>query len=298
MRRVLALVALLGTSACDQVFDLPPVSGCPTLPVGPAPDDDDADLVANGDDNCPLVANTSQHDEDGDGVGDSCSPCAVTHEESDADCDGIGNACDPDPSAPNQRWFYGFGDTEGLRTSGSNVRIGGDAANYNEMFVLPTTLGSVEAVALQPIEGVYEIAFTFEQRQVSAFQYLELKFGTEDQESPRHGNFVWISQGTNELPRLQLGTFNENASIELMRDPADTFAFPAQLPAGDYVLRAIVTPIDLAGTSFKVVAVLMGPGLSAMISGPVPGTYNPGRVALNIDDYRTRVKYLSHVGPR
>ena len=35
-----------------------------------------------------------------------------------------------------------------------------------------------------------------------------------------------------------------------------------------------------------------------MISGPVPGTYNPGRVALNIDDYRTRVKYLSHVGPR
>jgi len=36
--------------------------------------DDDADSVADSDDNCPLIANSAQRDSNGNGVGDACDP--------------------------------------------------------------------------------------------------------------------------------------------------------------------------------------------------------------------------------
>ena len=50
-------------------------SGCTATQAGgagPEPTDVDSDGVADGDDNCPNIANASQADNDGDGVGNAC----------------------------------------------------------------------------------------------------------------------------------------------------------------------------------------------------------------------------------
>ena len=58
--------------------------------------DDDGDGVANGEDNCPTVANDSQADDDGDGVGNECDNCRTSEnpDQSDLDGDGFGDVCD------------------------------------------------------------------------------------------------------------------------------------------------------------------------------------------------------------
>ncbi len=65
----------------------------------PDDDDDDDDTVVDTQDNCPLVTNTDQHDEDLDARGDSCDPCPqISGANADTDGDGIGDACDPRPT--------------------------------------------------------------------------------------------------------------------------------------------------------------------------------------------------------
>lgn len=66
------------------------VAGC--LAKVPA-DDRDSDLVADGTDNCPDIANFDQSDLNNDGVGDACELCNST-DATDSDGDGIPNACD------------------------------------------------------------------------------------------------------------------------------------------------------------------------------------------------------------
>ncbi len=57
--------------------------------------DQDADLIDDEIDNCPLYPNPEQSETDGDMVGDLCDNCPVTSnpDQSDGDGDGIGDAC-------------------------------------------------------------------------------------------------------------------------------------------------------------------------------------------------------------
>ena len=58
--------------------------------------DTDGDLVHDGCDNCPALANNDQLDTDGDGIGDLCDNCPTVANpgQDDADGDLIGDACD------------------------------------------------------------------------------------------------------------------------------------------------------------------------------------------------------------
>ena len=73
-----------------------------TIPFGdPSFDDQDGDGVLDSDDSCPLIANPTQTDTDGDGIGDACDP--------DDDNDGIADASDNCPLVVN----VGQDDNEG-----------------------------------------------------------------------------------------------------------------------------------------------------------------------------------------
>jgi hypothetical protein len=78
---------------------------------GPRVTDTDSDGIADGTDNCPVVANADQLDTDNDGSGNACDsdddadgvadtsdncPTTANASQADADHDGIGDACDTD----------------------------------------------------------------------------------------------------------------------------------------------------------------------------------------------------------
>jgi hypothetical protein len=66
--------------------------------------DDDADGIADGSDNCTLVANPGQEDDDVDGVGNACDNCVATAnaDQANDDSDSLGNACDNCDLAANE----------------------------------------------------------------------------------------------------------------------------------------------------------------------------------------------------
>ncbi|HUS28611.1 MAG TPA: hypothetical protein VMZ53_08880 [Kofleriaceae bacterium] len=83
MGRWLLVLAVVG--ACNQAFDLEPT-------LGP---DSDGDGIADGDDNCLLVGNHDQANEDHDALGDACDPCVAGSQLGiDGDRDGVDDACD------------------------------------------------------------------------------------------------------------------------------------------------------------------------------------------------------------
>jgi hypothetical protein len=89
-------------SACTAVnddFDTDGVTdlndNCP-LVANPTQADDDMDFSGNLCDNCPADTNGDQLNSDGDSFGDICDNCPADNNESqaDVDIDGVGSACD------------------------------------------------------------------------------------------------------------------------------------------------------------------------------------------------------------
>jgi hypothetical protein len=102
-----ALVAMLGgctfSTSAGQPTDTPPIDAAIDAPDagidGSTTVDTDGDGVFDSTDNCLLVANPNQHDEDTDQVGDVCDPCPqIANATADGDGDKIGDACDPHPA--------------------------------------------------------------------------------------------------------------------------------------------------------------------------------------------------------
>ena len=73
--------------------------------------DDDGDGIADGVDNCPLIANSDQANADGDSAGDVCDtdddgdgvadgadncPLMANSDQANADGDSVGDVCDAD----------------------------------------------------------------------------------------------------------------------------------------------------------------------------------------------------------
>ena len=85
---------------CDDVLDNE--DNCPVV-TNPEQENNDSDLLGDYCDNCPNVANPNQEDSDGDETGDACDECT------DTDGDGYGNpgfiniTCSTDncPDVPN-----------------------------------------------------------------------------------------------------------------------------------------------------------------------------------------------------
>lgn len=126
-QRYLALVAAL--TACGR-FGFDAVDECPTgscatampdaqdlfdAPRGMPGVDTDGDTVFDDTDNCIMVGNPAQHDEDSDGYGDVCDNCPslantsqtnVLETTAGAAADTVGDACDPRPAQPGESLLF------------------------------------------------------------------------------------------------------------------------------------------------------------------------------------------------
>lgn len=82
---MIAAFVLAACGACNAAFDI----------TTTRPPDGDNDGTSDSADNCVLVANEDQRDDDGDGLGDLCDPCDGPQSGVDTDGDGDDDRCDP-----------------------------------------------------------------------------------------------------------------------------------------------------------------------------------------------------------
>lgn len=135
-----------GTCVIPGAASVPP-DASPDAPPGAV--DTDRDSIPDDRDNCPMLANLDQANEDGDKFGDVCDLCPqISDNGADSDGDKIGDACDPNPGAADTVWlFNGF--SAGLPAwsrsdhwtgaGGNVVATSGNGTNDGEYLVTPFT---------------------------------------------------------------------------------------------------------------------------------------------------------------
>ena len=114
-----------------MTIDADPVDSMPDL-------DADDDTILDAVDNCVLLPNLDQHDEDGDGDGDVCDNCPHlgNADQTNGDGDGVGDTCDPRPGSPDViALFHPFtGDTipAGWTTVSGTWAVSGDELHQTQ----------------------------------------------------------------------------------------------------------------------------------------------------------------------
>ena len=157
--------------------------------------DYDLDGVDNALDNCPLVANASQTDTDGDGVGDACDPapgsansdidgdgylnaqdnCPLVangvsgNNQLDGDADGIGASCDPNDSSYGTYATAAPSDTVTITASADTDGDGWDNNTETYLGTDPTLpFGKCAASAAannEPLPDAWPLDFNDDQRE-------------------------------------------------------------------------------------------------------------------------------------
>lgn len=90
-RRIIATLLFAACGACNAAFDI----------TSTRPPDGDNDGTSDSADNCVLVANEDQADDDADGLGNVCDPCDGPQSGMDSDGDGLDDLCDACPTGAN-----------------------------------------------------------------------------------------------------------------------------------------------------------------------------------------------------
>jgi len=162
-------------SSGQHVFTNPSTSGTYQFLADVASEwDADNDGYSNATDNCPLVANASQTDTDGDLVGDACDaapgtknadidgdgigngfdncPLFANPDQKDSDYDGIGDACDGTVNTPSgTRYVLGCTQTIYIGVAGSGA---GACSTLTQPVTTPTpSAPSVGGIAEAPDLG-------------------------------------------------------------------------------------------------------------------------------------------------
>jgi hypothetical protein len=160
---------LLTLCACNQVLGIDRTR----VVDAPPPPDQDGDGIPDFEDNCPTVANKSQHDEDGDGIGDACDNCPLVanyDQEDNGDGDGVGDACDPHPTHQGDCLivFDSFVDATGFDSHWQLVYTAGTASVVQEGddVAISGTATDAGLVALDasrvPLAGLYDLEVSAE----------------------------------------------------------------------------------------------------------------------------------------